>query len=147
MVGTTEGGAICGGYNPAGWIGLGEDRDSIAAFLFTWPDGDTSKDPIKLPKVGGASLAVVDRASIGPQFGADGLKILLSGSGGKERTAQSRLGSYYAKLPDGGRSIFADGEDWKAATLTDLKVLVAEGDAETWELDGIVWNTKQNTSS
>lgn len=52
VVATTEGGAVCGGYNPAGWIGLGDDRDSIAAFLFTWPDGDTRKDPIKLEKVG-----------------------------------------------------------------------------------------------
>ena len=42
---------MCGGYNPKGWIGLGEDRDAIAAFLFTWPDGDTSKRPIKLQKV------------------------------------------------------------------------------------------------
>jgi hypothetical protein len=32
-------------------IGLGEDRDAIAAFLFTWPDGDTAKPAIKLPKV------------------------------------------------------------------------------------------------
>lgn len=47
----TEGGAVCGGYNPKGWIGLGEDRDAIAAFLFTWPDGNTSKRPIKLQKV------------------------------------------------------------------------------------------------
>jgi hypothetical protein len=51
VVAITEGGAVCGGYNPAGWIGLGDDRDSIAAFLFTWPDGDTSKDPTKLEKV------------------------------------------------------------------------------------------------
>ena len=41
---------MCGGYNPKGWIGLGEDRDAIAAFLFTWPDGDTSRRPIKLQK-------------------------------------------------------------------------------------------------
>ena len=47
----TEGGAICGGYNPKGWIGLGEDRDAIAAFLYTWPDGDTSKRPVKLQQV------------------------------------------------------------------------------------------------
>jgi hypothetical protein len=53
VVATTEGGAVCGGYNPAGWIGLGDDRDSIAAFLFTWPDGDTSKDPAKLEKACG----------------------------------------------------------------------------------------------
>ncbi|KAK9823378.1 hypothetical protein WJX72_002360 [[Myrmecia] bisecta] len=69
----TEGGAICGGYNNRGWIGLGEDRNSIAAFLFTWPDGDASTQPIKLPKVGGASLAVLDKPDTGPWFGADSL--------------------------------------------------------------------------
>lgn len=39
------------GYNPEGFIGLGEDRASNGAFLFTWPDGDTSKPGLKLPKV------------------------------------------------------------------------------------------------
>ena len=30
----TEGGTVCGGYNPRGWIGLGEDRrGSMAAWL------------------------------------------------------------------------------------------------------------------
>jgi hypothetical protein len=38
---------------------------------------------------------------------------------------QSRLGSYYAKLPGGGRSLFADSDNWKAAVLTDLKVCSA----------------------
>lgn len=42
-------------------------------------------------QVGGASLAVVDREDSGPQFGADGLKIPLKGSDGKERTAQVRI--------------------------------------------------------
>ncbi len=65
-------------------------------------------------------MAVVDKAESGPQFGPDGLKIPLKD--GKERIAQSRLGSYYAKIPGGVRSLFADGEDWKAATLVDLKV-------------------------
>lgn len=51
VVATTAGGSICGGYNPRGFIGIGEDRDAIAAFLFTWPDGDVSKPAIKLPKV------------------------------------------------------------------------------------------------
>lgn len=51
VVATTEGGAVCGGYNPAGWIGLGDHRDSIAAFLFTWPNGDTAAAPLKLKKV------------------------------------------------------------------------------------------------
>lgn len=47
----SEDGAVFGGYNPKGWIGLGENRDSNAAFLFTWRDGDITKPPIKLPKV------------------------------------------------------------------------------------------------
>ena len=62
VVAITEGGAVCGGYNPAGWIGLGDDRDSIAAFLFTWPDGDTSKDPAKLEKACGQCFTAVDGA-------------------------------------------------------------------------------------
>lgn len=33
--------------------GLGEDRDSLAAFLFSWPSAadSASAEPIKLPKV------------------------------------------------------------------------------------------------
>jgi hypothetical protein len=51
VVAETEGGALIGGYNPRGWVSLGEDRDSIAAFLFTWRDGDVAQRPVKLPKV------------------------------------------------------------------------------------------------
>jgi hypothetical protein len=73
----TEGGALCGGcvwhrtlyrlpltcllcarsYNPKGYLGYGDWRDAISAFLFTWPDGDTSKRAIKLPKTVSAALA------------------------------------------------------------------------------------------
>lgn len=76
VVARTEGGALIGGYNPRGFIGIGEDRDAIAAFLFTWPDGNTAQRPIKLPKTGGPGLAVVDRGGI--KFGAEGLTIPLS---------------------------------------------------------------------
>lgn len=52
VVAETAGGAVVGGYNPRGWVSLGEDgRDSIAAFLYTWRDGDMTKLPVKLPKV------------------------------------------------------------------------------------------------
>ena len=81
-------------------------------------------------------MAVMDKPDSGPKFGADGLNIPLRDG---NRTAQSRLGSYYAKLPNGGRSLFAEGENWKAAMLVDLKVFVLEGEGEEWELDGIVW--------
>lgn len=63
-----------------GWIGIGESRDSMAAFLFTWPMGFKAPAPggppttaIKLQKVGGAALAVVDQPASGPQFGPEGV--------------------------------------------------------------------------
>jgi hypothetical protein len=69
--------------------------------------------------VGGAGLAIIDKADSGPQFGAEGLKVLLQP--GQERVAKSRLGSYYARRADGGRCLFAAGEE-KRAELLDLKV-------------------------
>ena len=134
------GGAVFGGYNPRGWLGLGEDRDSIAAFLFTWPDGKTTTAlPIKLPKVGGPSLAVVDNPQQGIAFGAEGLKVLMPR---KEKEAKSRLGTFYAKLPGGGRSLFGAAENPKSTELVSLECYVAQGDGEVWELDGIVWKTR-----
>lgn len=140
IVATTKGGAIIGGYNPRGFIGLGEDRDSIAAFLFTWPNGDLKNTkPIKLPKVGGASLAVVDKQEF-IQFGAEGLTLLASQ--GNEKMAKCRLGTYYARMPDGSRTLFAKNEDPKRTELVSLKAYVMEGEGEKWNLDGVVWNTK-----
>lgn len=49
----------------------------MAAFVFTWPDGDITKQPLKLPKVGGPAQAVLDRPDTGPLFGPDGLRIPL----------------------------------------------------------------------
>jgi hypothetical protein len=135
----TAGGAVIGGYNPRGWIGLGEDRDSIAAFLFTWPTGVKKNErPIKLPKVGGASIAVVDKPDAGIAFGAEGLKFLLPG---KERIVKCRLGTFYAKTPDGGKSLFAPGEDIKGTQVESIECYVGVGKGETWELDGIIWKT------
>jgi hypothetical protein len=50
---TTNGGVV-GGYNPTGWVNYGEYRGSIAAFLFTFPDGNTKARPVKVPKISGA---------------------------------------------------------------------------------------------
>eukprot|EP00741_Cyanophora_paradoxa_P014932 tig00020830_g14406.t1 len=127
----TKGGAVCGGYNPKGWVGYGESRGSIAAFLFTWPDGDTSKPAIKLRKVGGASMATHDLSDSGPRFGAgDGFVVPLKGGGGRERVARSKLGPFYEVRPDGKKTLFAD-EEGKEATLEELRVFVgvyAEGE-------------------
>jgi TLD len=147
VVARTAGGAIIGGYNPRGWIGLGEDRDSIAAFLFTWPTGtkDKSIKPVKLQKVGGASLAVVDKPEAGIAFGAEGLKLLMPG---KERTAKCRLGTFFAKMPGGGKnekSLFAPGEDIKGTKIESIECWVGVGKGETWELDGIIWKTGVET--
>lgn len=49
-------GALLGGYNAAGWTGEGRDAvDSLGAFLFVWPTGDTTQRPIKLPKARGGA--------------------------------------------------------------------------------------------
>jgi len=45
-----QGGAVVGGYNPLGFDGYGP-KATLGAFLFTWPDGDWSQRPHKLPKV------------------------------------------------------------------------------------------------
>ena len=231
VVAITEGGAVCGGYNPAGWIGLGDDRDSIAAFLFTWPDGNLSLPPEKLkkaglhvqanhdplqiatamsglmyclpwtgflqhlglgqhnrmgsllqilfkreycacaidvhealcclswylcanflcvvltswltncPQVGGASLAILDRAAAGPQFGADGLKILLED--GRERCAQSRLGRYLATFCF--QKYAADMQNTRCSCLTCKDLFAGRlTHASTIMADGHMWNLFQH---
>ncbi|EKX41330.1 hypothetical protein GUITHDRAFT_164398 [Guillardia theta CCMP2712] len=130
----TEQGAVVGGYNPKGWVGYGEYRGSIAAFLFCWPDGDTSRPAIKLRKVGGAGLACIDDPESGPRFGADGFHVPLEaprseGEAGRERLARCKLGPYYEKRPDGSNTIFTKAEK-ATATLTDLKVYVGIYDAD-----------------
>eukprot|EP00890_Picochlorum_soloecismus_P001076 jgi/Picsp_1/196/NSC_00195-R1_protein len=126
--------AIVGGYNPRGWIGLGEDRDSIAAFLFSWPDGDLSKRPLKIRKAGGPSLSVIDQPRDGIRFGSDSLKLLVPG---KERMVYCRLGSHYEKMPSGERSLFGE----KLAEISSIRCFVSAEGPEEWNLDGIVWNT------
>ena len=116
---TSRAGITCGGYNPKGWVGYGEARGSIAAFLFIMNGKYTTGDfpGIKLQKVGGPSLAQVDNPESGPSFGADSLVIPLGND--NPRLARSKLGSYYERLPDGVNSLF--GKD-AAVQLKDLKV-------------------------
>jgi len=118
----TAGGAVIGGYNPKGWVGYGEFRPGISAFLFTWPDGDTSKKPFKLRKIGGAGLAVMDNPEQGPMFGADSLCIPMNPS--QERLCRCNLGAYYERLPGGVKSIFAEGENPKGTELVELKAYI-----------------------
>eukprot|EP00177_Eucheuma_denticulatum_P007257 GFKZ01013207.1.p1 GENE.GFKZ01013207.1~~GFKZ01013207.1.p1 ORF type:complete len:301 (+),score=38.75 GFKZ01013207.1:414-1316(+) len=120
--------SLLGGYNPKGFVGYGESRGSKAAFLFCWPDGDVQKPAMKMRKVGGVALAVMDDPETGPKFGADSLVIPLRppgaawGESERDRVASSKLGSYYERRPDGGRSLFGEGENWKGEILLDLKV-------------------------
>jgi hypothetical protein len=127
VVARTKGGAYCGGYAPKGFAGYGENRGSIAAFLFTWPDGDTSQPVVKLQKIGGAGLATIDMPETGPRFGSDGFVVRLEP--GSERNAVTKLGPYYEVMPGGGRSIFAAGEGNKvqgsfATELAELRTYV-----------------------
>lgn len=127
---TTRAGITCGGYNPKGWVGYGEARGSIAAFLFIlgggFADASTGRPGIKLRKVGGPGLAQMDMPETGPQFSPDGLVISLDGN--NKRLARSKLGSYYERLPDGTNSLF--GKD-SNVELKELKVyhgVYAEGE-------------------
>lgn len=135
----TAGGAVVGGYNPKGWVGYGEARGSIAAFLFTWPDGDTSagRRAVKLRKVGRGAMAVIDTPEDGPTFGADAFVVPLRppraawAADERDRLARSKLGSYYERLPDGRNHLFAPTESGKGAALEWLRVyqgVYAEGE-------------------
>jgi hypothetical protein len=112
VVCTTRDGLLCGGYNPKGWVGFGENRGSIAAFLFVQnPNGSFTK----LRKVGGAGMAQMDYPEMGVSFGADSLVIPLNG----DKVARSKLGSYYERFEDGTNTLFRDKS---AVELKDLKV-------------------------
>ena len=92
-----------------GWVGYGEARGSIAAFLFVLGDKpyankDQTAPGYKLRKVGGAGLAQMDMPEAGPSFGADSLVISLSPENPKG--ARSKLGSYYERFPDETNSLF-----------------------------------------
>ena len=112
VLGKTRGGCLFGGYTAKGWIGLGDERNEVSAFLFC-DVGGSGKAWEKLPKVGGGALALLDKPGRGIQFGPDGLRVPLDG----RPVAYSRLGTYYAKRAGGGgrgSTLFAPGEDGQA---------------------------------
>ena len=116
-----KGGAayVFGGYNPTGWVNLGEYRGSIAAFLYVYRgEADIkSMSAVKLSKIGGAGLAQIDDGS-GPRFGSEGLTILLDRA--YPRRVRCKLGLYYEKMPGGSNSLLPEGcfDD----ELTDVQV-------------------------
>lgn len=122
LVATTADGEVFGGYNPKGWLGYGEWLDAISAFLFVIKNDGTA---VKLPKVGGSGMAIIDENGQGPQWGPDGLKISLEG-----RAAKSRLGTYYETMPDGSASLFRNTKRGTAVELKSLRVYVALEDTE-----------------
>jgi hypothetical protein len=77
VYGVTRAGIQFGGYNPKGWVGYGEARGSIAAFLFVLGGRYTtaSAPGVKLRKVGGPGLAQMDLPESGPSFSPDALVI------------------------------------------------------------------------
>lgn len=115
----TNTGIICGGYNPKGWVGYGEARGSIAAFLFVVGGKFTAEGApgTKLQKVGGPGLAQLDNPETAVSFGADSLVIPMSED--NPRLARSKLGSYYERFEDGTNSLF--GKD-STVQLKSLKV-------------------------
>ena len=66
-------------------------------------------------------MAIIDELNGGPQWGPEGLKISVS-----KRAARSRLGTYYERRPDGGRSLFTE-EEGNAAELVSLRAWIGVG--------------------
>lgn len=52
-------------------------------------------------------------------------------------------GTYYERLPGGGRSLFSPNEDAKKTGLVSMRVYVAAGGGVEYELDGLSWKTKR----
>ncbi|UPR01099.1 TLDc domain-containing protein [Chloropicon primus] len=121
LVATSTDGRVFGGYNPRGWLGYGEWRDAISAFLFVY---DGSGKPIKSAKVGGSGMAIIDEPSKGPQWGPDGLKINL-----EAKEARSRLGTYYERTTL-GKTLFKGSDPSTPVRLKDLRVYVAVEETE-----------------
>ena len=143
VLATSSDGLVVGGYNPKGWAGSGANRPSIAAFLYVREKTSKPSDAVKLCKVGGADFAVGnDNQESGIYFGPDGLIIPLAAKPygypmiENNKMARSRLGSYYEKLPNSGKSVFAFGSGDRNGRLegTLTEVLVFTGaylDGET----------------
>ena len=126
LVATAADGTVFGGYNPKGWLGYGEWLDAISAFLWVYPpkgflSSSSAAAPVKLGKVGGSGMAIIDEDGKGPKWGPDGLQVDL-----ERRAARCRLGSYYDAMPNGDKSMFRGG----AVKLRELRVYVALGDSK-----------------
>lgn len=68
-------------------------------------------------------MAIIDEPGKGPQWGPDGMKIGLSAKAGA-----SRLGTYYERMPGGGRSLF--GDEGNKAKLKYVRVYTGLGESE-----------------
>ena len=101
-----EDGQRFGGYNAKGWVGYGEYRPGLSNFLFAW--NKAGENFVKLPKVGGAGMGVVDKPEQGPMFGAEGLCVPMRAE--NPRLARCKLGPYYARMKGGRGSMLRDGE-------------------------------------
>ena len=121
LVATSTDGVTFGGYNPRGWLGYGEWRDAISAFLYVF---ESDGKPVKSAKIGGSGMAVIDEPAQGPQWGPDGLKISL-----ESRSARSRLGTYYERA-DLGKTLFRGQDPSTPKALKDLRVYVATEETE-----------------
>ncbi len=124
----TRMGIVCGGYNPKGWVGYGEARGSIAAFLFVVGGrfAVAGAPGTKLQKVGGPGLAQIDNPESAVSFGADSLVIPLAESNPK--LARSKLGSYYERFEDGTNSLFGKDANVQLKSLKVFHGVYEEGE-------------------
>lgn len=125
VVAKDQEGNVFGGFNPKGWVGLGDERSAISSFLFTYRG--SNPNPVKLIKIGGADMAVIDREEEGIRFGYEDLWIRLNKNYGS-KIATSKLGLSFAGTKGGLFGLSTKTE------LVDLKVYTA-ADPTIWQDD------------
>lgn len=106
VIGQTEDLRIFGGFNPVGFDGRDDYRDSANAFLFAI-DEVTGNVLRSRPLADGKS-AIFDFENTAVKFGAASLVIPMNRGkfGLMENEAFSQLGIHYEELPNGMKSIF-----------------------------------------
>lgn len=122
LVAETAFGEVFGGYNSKGWLGYGDWRDAISAFLYVLSPPGAEEPAEKLAKVGGSGMAIIDEAGGSPTWGPDGLKVSL-----EARSARSRLGSYYARRRDGSRTLWSEAQG-PSTSIISVRVYVGLGE-------------------
>lgn len=123
VIGQTRDLQVFGAFNPVGFDGREDYRDSVNAFLFVIDA--TSGKLLRSRTLAEGKSAVFDFEGVAIRFGAASLLIPMNAGtyGLSSNQAMSELGIHYEELPGGIKSLFGQRT---VVTLNDLEVWVEE---------------------